>query len=170
MGETIRYAWGLSSLGDFIVALSTSGVVALEFGTRTIEVPASLRRRLPEVTWVHDEAGLATTVAKLVALIDEPGADPGLPLDMRGSDYEKKVWNMLRRIPPGQTTYYGAIAAETGTPGDARDATAAISQNPIAILVPCHRVVKKDGSLSGYRWGAARKRALLQRERRGCSQ
>jgi AraC family transcriptional regulator of adaptative response/methylated-DNA-[protein]-cysteine methyltransferase len=86
-----------------------------------------------------------------------------LALDIRGTDFQKRVWEILRRIPAGETTYYGAVAAELGST-DARETTDAIANNPIAVLIPCHRVVKKDGSLSGYRGGVSRKRALLSRE------
>jgi AraC family transcriptional regulator of adaptative response/methylated-DNA-[protein]-cysteine methyltransferase len=165
MSERIRYTWGQSSLGDFFAAISDQGVVAFEFMKRNGGVPASLRERLPEAAIDLDEAGLADVVEKLAAVVERPDVDPGLRLDMRGSDYQKKVWSILRRIPAGQTINYGAIAAEMGTPRDARDVTDAIANNMIAILIPCHRVVKKDGSVSGYRWGARRKRALLARER-----
>ena len=165
MSERIRYTWGQSSLGDFIAAISDAGLVAFEFMERSGGVPASLRERFPGAAIDLDEAGLAAVVGKLAAVVEHPDIDPGLPLDMRGSDYQKKVWGILRRVPSGQTTNYGAIAAEMGTPRDARDVTDAIANNIIAILIPCHRVVKKDGSLSGYRWGARRKRALLARER-----
>jgi AraC family transcriptional regulator of adaptative response/methylated-DNA-[protein]-cysteine methyltransferase len=100
--------------------------------------------------------------------IEQPDRDPGLPLDLRGTPYELKVWTMLRSVPAGETTNYGALAAELGT-RDARDVTEAIASNPVAVLVPCHRVIKKDGSISGYRWGVKRKRALLAREQRSVS-
>jgi AraC family transcriptional regulator of adaptative response/methylated-DNA-[protein]-cysteine methyltransferase len=164
MSERIRYAWGQSSLGDFIAAISDEGLVAFEFMKRSGGVPAALRERFPGAAIDLDEAGLADVVGRLAAVVERPDVDAGLPLDMRGSDYQKKVWGILCRVPAGQTTSYGAIAAEMGTPLDARDVTDAIANNMIAILIPCHRVVKKDGSLSGYRWGAKRKRALLARE------
>ena len=164
MSERIRYAWGQSSLGDFIAAISDEGLVAFEFMKRSGGVLIALRERFPEAAIDLDEAGLADVVGRLAAVVERPDVDAGLPLDMRGSDYQKKVWGILCRVPAGQTTSYGAIAAEMGTPLDARDATDAIANNMIAILIPCHRVVKKDGSLSGYRWGAKRKRALLARE------
>ena len=164
MSERIRYAWGRSSLGDFITAMSNEGVVAFEFTERRSEALATLRVRFSDAVVESDEAGLAEVVRKLAAVIERPALDPGIPLDIRGSDYQKKVWDILRRIPAGQTTHYGAIAAEMGTPRDARDVTDAIANNTIAILIPCHRVVKKNGALSGYRWGTQRKRALLARE------
>ncbi len=164
MSERIRYAWGQSSLSDFIAAISNEGLVAFEFMKRNSGVPAVLRERFPGAAIDVDEAGLADVVGMLAAVVERPDIDPGLRLDMRGSDYQKKVWGILRRIPVGQRINYGAIAAEMGTPRDARDVTDAIANNTIAILIPCHRVVKKDGSLSGYRWGAKRKCALLARE------
>jgi len=164
MSERIRYAWGQSSLGDFITAISNEGVVAFEFTQRSSAALTTLRARFSEAAIEPDETGLAEVVKKLAAVIERPDLDPGLPLDIRGSDYQKKVWDILRRIPAGQTTTYGTIASEMGTPRDARDVTDAIANNTIAILIPCHRVVKKNGALSGYRWGTKRKRALLARE------
>jgi AraC family transcriptional regulator of adaptative response/methylated-DNA-[protein]-cysteine methyltransferase len=164
MSENIRYAWGQSSLGDFITAISPEGVVAFEFTERSNDALATLRARFSEAAMEPDEAGLIDVVRKLADVIERPDLDPGIPLDIRGSDYQKKVWDIVRRIPAGETTHYGAIAAEMGTPRDARDVTDAIANNTIAILIPCHRVVKKDGSLSGYRWGTKRKRVLLARE------
>jgi AraC family transcriptional regulator of adaptative response/methylated-DNA-[protein]-cysteine methyltransferase len=93
---------------------------------------------------------------------------PCIALDPRGDDYQKTVWSIVQEIPAGETTTYGALAAKLGS-RDARDVTAAIAANAIALLIPCHRVVKKDGSLSGYRWGTKRKRTLLERERRAVS-
>jgi AraC family transcriptional regulator of adaptative response/methylated-DNA-[protein]-cysteine methyltransferase len=164
MNDLIRYARGQSSLGDFVAAVSDRGLVAFEFSRPGIDAVADLGERFPEAIVRQDAAGLATAVAALARVVDHPHEDQGLPLDIRGSDHERKVWDMLREIPVGATTSYGAIAARMGTPRDARDATAAIAANRIAILVPCHRVLRKDGSLSGYRWGAKRKRELLARE------
>lgn len=162
--ERIRYAWGESSLGNFVAAASDKGLVAFEFADRSAAAADSLQARFPLATVVEDAAGMAPTVAALSHLVDHPGDAPGIPLDLRGSDYERRVWNLLREIPAGTTVSYGEIAARMGT-RDARDVTAAIAVNGIAILVPCHRVIKKDGSLSGFRWGSRRKRALLDRER-----
>jgi AraC family transcriptional regulator, regulatory protein of adaptative response / methylated-DNA-[protein]-cysteine methyltransferase len=165
MSERIRYAWGKSSLEDFIAATSDRGLVAFEFAGRGAAPLTALKARLPEVSLEEDGEGLSGLVGKLETLIDHPETDPDIVLDPRGSDYQKQVWLLLRRIPAGQTTNYGALAAELGT-RDARDVTEAIASNAIAILIPCHRVVKKDGSLSGYRWGVKRKRVFLERERR----
>lgn len=163
--DHLLYAWGKSSLGDFIAAKSERGLVAFEFASPDGNAVKGLQVRFPDVVLTEHPEAMADTIAALADLVDHPGRDPAIPLDIHGSDFEKKVWDLLRHIPPGTTTSYGAIAAQMGT-RDARDATAAIAANALAILIPCHRVVKKDGSLSGYRWGSKRKRALLDRERK----
>jgi AraC family transcriptional regulator of adaptative response/methylated-DNA-[protein]-cysteine methyltransferase len=160
---SLIYAWGESSLGDFIAVQSDRGLVAFEFANPKGNVLDQLQARLPDAALTEHPAAMAETIAALARLVDHPGEDPGIALDMRGTDYEKKVWELLRQIPPGTTTSYGAIAAQMGT-RDARDVTAAIAANTLAILIPCHRVVKRDGPLSGYRWGSKRKRALIERE------
>jgi AraC family transcriptional regulator of adaptative response/methylated-DNA-[protein]-cysteine methyltransferase len=162
--DFLRYAWGKSSLGGFIAIQSDRGLVAFEFASPDGNAVKELQARFANSVLTEHPTAMAETIAALTRLVDHPDQDPGIPLDIRGTDYEKKVWALLRQIPPGTTTSYGAIAAQMGT-RDARDVTAAIAANTLAILVPCHRVVKKDGSLSGYRWGATRKRALLARER-----
>ena len=164
MSQTIRYAFGQSSLGDFLAAASDRGLVAFEFTDRGAAILETSRDGFPAASLEEDRDGLADVVARLGALVDRPGTDPGIALDPRGGDYQKRVWSLLREIPAGETTSYGALAARLGT-RDAREVTEAIASNAIAILIPCHRVVKKDGSLSGYRWGVRRKRALLERER-----
>lgn len=168
MPECIRYSWGQSTLGEFIIAASEKGIVALEFVDRREPTLEALRSRLPEAVLEQDEEGLSALMARLRTLIDQPNGDQDLAVDPRGDDYQKKVWALLREIPAGETMTYGALAARLGT-RDAREVTAAIASNAIAVLVPCHRVVKKNGALSGYRWGAKRKRALLDRERRAAS-
>jgi AraC family transcriptional regulator of adaptative response/methylated-DNA-[protein]-cysteine methyltransferase len=162
--ETLLYAWGESSLGNFIAVKSDRGLVAFEFARPDGRAVEDLQRRFPDAVVTEQSAALAGIVAALAHLVDRPDREPGLPLDPRGTDYEVKVWTLLGEIPPGTTTTYGALAGKMGT-RDPRDVTAAIAANTLAILVPCHRVVKKDGSLSGYRWGARRKRELLARER-----
>ena len=164
MQEIIRFAWGISSLGEFLVGVSDQGLTVLEFARERRELVTSLRARYPELDFILDQEGLAGAVSEAIQVIENPGHDQGIPLDLRGTPYEVRVWRMLREIPSGETTSYGALAAKLGT-RDAREVTEAIAANPIAILVPCHRVIKKDGSISGYRWGAGRKRALLAREK-----
>lgn len=163
--DCLLYTWGKSSLGDFIAVQSDHGLVAFEFASAAGNAIKELQARFPSVALTEHPTAMAVTIAALAQLVDHPDQDPGIPLDIRGTDYEKKVWDLLRQIPAGTTTSYGAVAAQMGT-RDARDVTAAIAANTLAILIPCHRVVRKDGSLSGYRWGSKRKRTLLERERK----
>ncbi len=162
---SLLYAWGKSSLGDFIAVRSDRGLVAFEFANPGGNAIEELQARFPNAALTEHPAAMAETIAALARLVDHPDQDSQIPLDIRGTDYEKKVWELLQQIPPGTTTSYGAIAAQMGA-RDAREVTAAIAANTLAIVIPCHRVVKKDGSLSGYRWGATRKRALIERERK----
>lgn len=163
MREVIRFDWGTTSLGEFIFALSDKGLVMLEFSSHRPVMEAALRARFPEAELVHRQTELAEVRGRLAHAIEAPGLDPGVPLDLRGTPYELDVWSMLRAIPAGETTTYGALAARLGT-RDAREVTKAIAANSVAVLVPCHRVIKRDGSISGYRWGFSRKRELLARE------
>lgn len=165
MREIIRFAWGTSSLGDFILAMSDKGVIALEFSSHHSASEDALRARFPEADVIGRQEELTDVLAKVERAIEELDFDPAVTLDLRGTPYEVEVWSMLRAIPSGETTSYGALAAKLGT-RDAREVTEAIACNPIAVLVPCHRVIKKDGSISGYRWGFMRKRELLAREQR----
>jgi AraC family transcriptional regulator, regulatory protein of adaptative response / methylated-DNA-[protein]-cysteine methyltransferase len=164
MHDVIRFAWGTSSLGDFVAARSDKGLVTFEFADQRAAMEDALRARFPDAEVLADQDGLADIVDKLNQAIEHPGFDPEILLDLRGTAYEVSVWRMLGDTPIGETTNYGALAAKLGT-RDAREVTEAISANSIAILVPCHRIIKKDGSISGYRWGVRRKRALLERER-----
>jgi AraC family transcriptional regulator of adaptative response/methylated-DNA-[protein]-cysteine methyltransferase len=148
-----------------MVAMSDKGLVALELGSSRGSAEEALRIRFPDAQLVSGQLELVDILDKITRVIEEPRFDPELPLDMRGTAYEIEVWSMLRLLPIGETISYGALAAKLGT-RDARDVTKAIASNPLAVLVPCHRVIKKDGSISGYRWGVQRKRELLARERR----
>jgi AraC family transcriptional regulator of adaptative response/methylated-DNA-[protein]-cysteine methyltransferase len=165
MSETIRLAWGISSLGEFMVAMSGKGLVAVEFGPDHDATEEALRARFANADIIANQQELRNIIERVGQAIEEPALDPAAPLDLRGTPYEIGVWSMLRAIPAGETTNYGALAAKLGT-RDAREVTDAIARNPIAVLVPCHRVIKKDGSISGYRWGVRRKRELLRREQR----
>jgi AraC family transcriptional regulator of adaptative response/methylated-DNA-[protein]-cysteine methyltransferase len=136
MREIIRFAWGNSSLGDFMVAMSEKGLVALELGSNRSSTETALRTRFPEAEVIGSPTELVGVLEKVRRAIEEPGFDPVLPLDMRGTPYEIEVWSMLRALPVGETTSYGALAARLGT-RDAREMTEAIASNPIAVLVPC---------------------------------
>jgi AraC family transcriptional regulator, regulatory protein of adaptative response / methylated-DNA-[protein]-cysteine methyltransferase len=163
MADTIRYAAGQTTLGPFVAALSERGLAMVEFGEMT---EADLRAGFPDASLVEDPATLQATLGRLRDLIEHPESDGDFALDLRGSAFELKVWNALREIPAGATATYGEIAARVGSPREAREVGEACAANRLAVVVPCHRIVKKDGSISGYRWGVRCKRALLEREHR----
>jgi AraC family transcriptional regulator, regulatory protein of adaptative response / methylated-DNA-[protein]-cysteine methyltransferase len=126
-----------------------------------------LRGRYPEATVVEDEDQMGGLLARVADLIEHPEQER-LPIDMRGSDFELRVWTALRDVPAGTTVTYGDIAARIGAPKEAREVGEACAANVLAVVVPCHRVVRRDGLISGYRWGVKRKRDLLDREAFGC--
>ena len=163
MADTIRYAAGQSSLGPFVGVLSGRGLAMVEFGEMN---EADLRSRFPDADLVEDPASLRDTLDRLTGLIEHPESNGDFALDLQGSTFELKVWQALRDIPSGTTATNGEIAARVGSPRDAREVGEACAANKLAVVVPCHRIVKKDGSISGYRWGVRRKRALLEREHR----
>jgi AraC family transcriptional regulator of adaptative response/methylated-DNA-[protein]-cysteine methyltransferase len=158
--NAILYAFGDSSLGPFVAALSGRGLAFVAFDAGLAELEA----RFPDAEIVEDRGALGETIGKLAAVIDHPESYAAFTLDLQGSDFECRVWNVLREIPVGTTTTYGEIAARLGVPRQAREVGEACAANRLAVVVPCHRVVKKDGSISGYRWGVRRKRKLLERE------
>jgi AraC family transcriptional regulator of adaptative response/methylated-DNA-[protein]-cysteine methyltransferase len=162
--ETLRFGYGDTSLGTIVVAESMHGVAALFIGDDHAKLLRDLKKAFPEVEFVLDQTGLAQTVAKAVGLVDAPQLGTDLPLDLRGSPFEVAVWATLRGIPAGETRSYGTIARCLLMPATAQEIGAACAANRIAIAVPCHRVVKSDGSISGYRWGVQRKRRLLNME------
>ncbi len=162
--ETLRFGYGGTALGTIIVAESVHGVVALFLGDDRAKLLRDLKDAFPDTVFVLDEAGLAPTIAKATALVEAPHRGTDLPLDMRGSPVEMAVWNALRAIPAGETRTYGAIASSLPIEATAQDVGAACAANRIAVAVPCHRVVKSDGSISGYRWGVRRKRRLINME------
>src|SRR4051812_35259149 len=162
--ETFRFGYGDTTLGTILVAESAHGVVALFIGDDRTKLRGDLEDAFPNIEFVLDQEGLAQTIAKAGALVDAPHRGTDLVLDMRGSPIEMATWNALRAISPGETRTYGAIARDLPIMATAQDVGAACAANRIAIAVPCHRVVKSDGSISGYRWGVRRKRCLIDME------
>jgi len=162
--ETLRFGFGDTVLGAIVVAASLRGVVALFIGDDRARLLSDLRAAFPGVELVPDQAGLDQTIAKAAALVDDPHRGSDLALDLRGSPLELAVWAALQAIPPGETRTYGAIAKTLPLTATAQDVGAACAVNPIAVAVPCHRVVKADGSIAGYRWGVKRKRRLINLE------
>ncbi len=160
----IRYAVGTSSLGAVLAAATETGVCAILLGEGTDDLVADLRHRFPKAQLTPGDEAFTATLASVVRLVEHPGLGADLPLDIRGTAFQQRVWQALRAIPPGETRSYGEIATAIGAPRSHRAVARACSENALAIAVPCHRVVRGDGALSGYRWGVARKRALLSRE------
>ena len=165
-GETIQHAAGKSALGDVLVAATGIGVCAILLGDDAETLAADLRARFPRAQLRPGDAEFTAWVAEVVSFVDAPAAGPlALPLDIRGTAFQRRVWEALRAIPPGETRTYSAMAAELGAPNAVRAVAGACAANALAVAVPCHRVIGADGGLSGYRWGLHRKRALLDREK-----
>jgi len=160
----IRFAVSECSLGAILVAVSDRGVCAILLGDDPEPLLQDIDVRFPGAELAGPSDGLAHPTAKVVKLVDDPATDLDVPLDIRGTAFQKRVWQVLRGIPAGETASYAEIAERIGKPAAARAVARACAANPIAVAVPCHRVVRSDGGLSGYRWGVARKRLLLERE------
>ncbi len=164
-GEVIRTATADSPFGRLLVGATESGVCYLGF-VESDETPlADLRRRFPRAQLVPDDAALAGTLAAILAYLREPQAGLDLPLDLRGTAFQQRVWNALCSIPAGQTRSYAEVAAMIAAPKAVRAVARSCATNPVALAVPCHRVVGSDGALTGYRWGVPRKKALLEQEK-----
>lgn len=160
----MRFAVGHTSLGAVVVASSDKGVVAILLGDDPETLLRDLQDRFPSATLIGGDKQFEDHVAAVAGMVDSPGAAAELPLDVRGTAFQQRVWDALRRIPSGATATYASIAAAIGAPRALRAVAGACAANPIAVAIPCHRVVRHDGSLSGYRWGVERKRTLLDRE------
>lgn len=163
--RTIRFAVGECSLGSILVAQSDKGICAILLGDDPDALVVDLQQRFPNAELLGGERDFEQTVASVIGFVEQPAIGLDLPLDVRGTAFQQRVWQALRHIPPGATADYTAIAALIGAPGAVRAVAGACAANPVAVAIPCHRVVRKDGGLSGYRWGVERKRALLARER-----
>lgn len=162
--NALRFGYGDSALGTVLAAESDRGVAAIFLGDDRAKLLRDLKAAFPDTALAADEVGLSATVAQAVALVDAPHQGTDLPLDLRGSAIELAVWEALRSIPPGETRTYGALAKTLSIPATAQEVGAACAANRLAVAVPCHRVVKADGSISGYRWGVQRKRRLINLE------
>ena len=164
MGETIRFALGECSLGTILVGATNQGVCSILLGDTADELLQMFQEQFPRAQLVGGDADFDDCIARVVAFIDAPAGELKLPLDIRGTAFQQRVWKALGRIPMGQTASYAAIAKEIGAPAATRAVAQACGANKLAVVIPCHRVVRSDGGLSGYRWGIERKRALLDRE------
>jgi AraC family transcriptional regulator of adaptative response/methylated-DNA-[protein]-cysteine methyltransferase len=165
-GATIRFAVGQCWLGAILVAASDRGICAIRFGDDPDALLRGLKDAFPEAELAGADPSFERLVASVVGLIETPASGSSLPLDVRGTAFQQRVWQALREIPVGSTATYAEIARRIGRRKAVRAVAQACAANEIAVAIPCHRVVRTDGSLSGYRWGVERKRALLERESR----
>jgi AraC family transcriptional regulator of adaptative response/methylated-DNA-[protein]-cysteine methyltransferase len=156
----VRPCW----LGSVLVAGTDHGVAAILLGDTPASLVGNLRLRFPTARLMRGDAAFGDLADAVVGAVTDPAARFERPLDLQGTDVERRVWAALREIPAGTTVAYCEIAGRLGAPVDSRDVAQACASNPLAVVVPCHRVVRKGGGLGGYRWGVARKRALLARE------
>jgi len=163
--DAIAYAVGQSAIGKILAARSAIGVCAILIGSDADALEQDLADRFPGKVLVEDKGALQDDLAAIARFIETPGAGLDLPLDIRhGTPFQQRVWEVLRAIPCGATITYTALARRLGQPYGARAVATACAANAIALGIPCHRVVRADGTLSGYRWGIERKRALLDKE------
>ncbi|MEJ7687237.1 MAG: bifunctional DNA-binding transcriptional regulator/O6-methylguanine-DNA methyltransferase Ada [Variovorax sp.] len=160
----IRFAIGQCALGAILVAQSELGVCTIALGDDPGALVRELQDRFPQARLIGGDAAFEQLVAKVVGFVEAPGVGLDLPLDVRGTAFQQRVWQALREIPPGSTASYADIARRIGSPKSVRAVAQACGANALAVAIPCHRVVRSDGSLSGYRWGVERKSALLERE------
>jgi AraC family transcriptional regulator of adaptative response/methylated-DNA-[protein]-cysteine methyltransferase len=163
----IRFAVGECSLGSILVARSERGVCAILLGDDPDALARDLQDRFPRATLIGGDAAFEELVARVVGFVEAPRLGLDLPLDVRGTAFQQRVWAALREIPAGAKVSYRDLARRIGSPGSVRAVAHACAANPLAVAIPCHRVVRSDGGLAGYRWGVERKRALLQREAAG---
>jgi AraC family transcriptional regulator of adaptative response/methylated-DNA-[protein]-cysteine methyltransferase len=162
----IRFAIGECTLGAILVAASEVGVCAILIGDDPDALARDLQDRFPRAELIGGDPGFEQLVAKVVGLVEAPGLGLDLPLDVRGTAFQQRVWQALRDIPAGRTVSYADLARRIGAPKSVRAVAQACGANALAVAIPCHRVVRNDGALAGYRWGVERKRALLERESR----
>jgi AraC family transcriptional regulator of adaptative response/methylated-DNA-[protein]-cysteine methyltransferase len=163
-GETIHFAVGRSSLGCVLVGATDKGICTITLGDHAADLTGELQKRFPRASLLKGGDEFEGLIARVIRLVEEPAAGCDLPLDVRGTAFQQRVWQELRAIPPGSTVSYTEVARRIGAPAAVRGVAQACAANPVAMAIPCHRVVRADGTLAGYRWGIERKRALLERE------
>ena len=165
IAATIRYACADSPLGRMLIAATDKGICSIQFGRSDSELLEGLRREFPFAARKEDEGGLHSWAGALLKHMAGKNLDASLPLDIRATAFQRQVWTYLQSIPFGQTKSYSQVAQEIGRPSACRAVARACATNPVAVEIPCHRVVREDGTLGGYRWGLARKKALLHMEK-----
>jgi AraC family transcriptional regulator, regulatory protein of adaptative response / methylated-DNA-[protein]-cysteine methyltransferase len=162
--DEITYSIGKSTLGHVLVARSANGVCSILIGSEAKELKSDLATRFPESNLVRNDRKLSDDLQKVLHFIETPAIGLDLALDIHGTPFQRRGWEELAKIPPGAIIIYGALATRIGLPKSVRAVAGACAANAIALAIPCHRVVRNNGTLSGYRWGVERKRALLERE------
>ena len=164
IGETVRYAISATSLGAILVGATAKGVCSIQLGDDPHALVRAFEARFAGATLVADDPDFADTVSKVVDFVESPHGALDLPLDIRGTAFQERVWAALTAIAPGLTKTYADVANAIGSPKAVRAVAAACAANELAIAIPCHRVIRSDGAIAGYRWGAQRKSVLLKRE------
>jgi AraC family transcriptional regulator of adaptative response/methylated-DNA-[protein]-cysteine methyltransferase len=165
VGITIHYGVAECILGWIIVAATDRGICSIEFGDNPARLPQQLEERYPKATITKAGPGFTRLIEEVVNFIKAPGDNFILPLDIQGTAFQQQVWSVLRQIKPGQTMNYAEVAERIGNPNAVRAVATACGSNKLAVVIPCHRVISKDGTLSGYRWGVERKKMLLDNEK-----
>lgn len=160
----LYFSLGQCSLGQLLVAQNEKGISAILLGDDFEHLRTDLQQRFPSAKLYEDNAQLKKNITQIISTIEQPTANLQLPLDIQGTVFQQRVWDALQKIPAGETRSYTDIAQAIGSPKAVRAVAGACAANAIAVLIPCHRVVRSDGNLSGYRWGVERKQQLLQRE------
>jgi AraC family transcriptional regulator of adaptative response/methylated-DNA-[protein]-cysteine methyltransferase len=163
-GAAVRFAVGECSLGSILVAASDKGICSILLGDEPDSLVRLLQDRFPNAALTGGDARFDQWMARVIGFVDAPRLGFDLPLDVRGTAFQRRVWRVLSAIPVGSTVSYADVAKKIGAPGSVRAVAQACGANPLAVAIPCHRVVRRDGAMSGYRWGVERKRALLERE------
>jgi AraC family transcriptional regulator of adaptative response/methylated-DNA-[protein]-cysteine methyltransferase len=164
VNEEIKFAVGQTSLGAILVASSKKGVAAILLGDDPAELVRDLQDRFPKARLIGADREYEALVARVVGFVETPRIGLDLPLDIRGTAFQRRVWRALREIPVGETVSYAEVARRIGSPKAMRAVAGACAANNLAVAIPCHRVIRNDGSLSGYAWGVERRRVLLDRE------
>jgi len=163
-GTAIRFAVSKCSLGSILVAASEKGICAIFLGDDPAALTNDLAKRFPKAQLIAGDRKFQDLVARVIRFVEAPRTGLDLPLDLRGTVFQRRVWEALREIPIGTTSSYSEIAKRIGASKSVRAVARAIASNRLAVVVPCHRVLRRDGSISGYRWGVERKRSLLEKE------
>ena len=160
----LEFATGACALGTLLVATSRKGICAILLGDKPAALVGELQQRFPNADLTRGGKACERLLARVIGFIEAPDGDLDVPLDIHGTAFQRRVWQALRKIPAGRTQSYADVARRIGSPAAVRAVAGACAANPIALAIPCHRVVRSDGAPSGYRWGVQRKQALLARE------